>query len=156
MNAKEHWRPVVGFEGLYEVSDQGRVRSLDRVVMRGNGYKQPIRGQVLIAHPNWAERPKVKLRNGDQNREVEVQKLVTEAFPHIKSVVVWRPRKSRPPVVTYADAMKRLATAEEALAWYRAQLASLTLAHAQLTEELAEAKAYPAKILRENSRRMAA
>src|SRR3546814_20628658 len=26
----EEWRPVVGFEGLYEVSDQGRVRSLDR------------------------------------------------------------------------------------------------------------------------------
>jgi len=26
----EQWRPVVGFEGKYEVSDQGRVRSLDR------------------------------------------------------------------------------------------------------------------------------
>lgn len=24
----ERWKPVVGFEGLYEVSDQGRVRSL--------------------------------------------------------------------------------------------------------------------------------
>ena len=28
---KEEWRPVVGWEGLYEVSDLGRVRSLDRV-----------------------------------------------------------------------------------------------------------------------------
>ena len=26
----EQWRPVVGFEGLYEVSDLGRVRSLPR------------------------------------------------------------------------------------------------------------------------------
>lgn len=26
----EQWRAVVGFEGRYEVSDQGRVRSLDR------------------------------------------------------------------------------------------------------------------------------
>lgn len=26
----ERWRPVVGFEGLYEVSDRWRVRSLDR------------------------------------------------------------------------------------------------------------------------------
>lgn len=28
----ETWRPVVGFEGWYEVSDLGRVRSVDRVV----------------------------------------------------------------------------------------------------------------------------
>jgi len=28
----EIWKPVVGFEGAYEVSDHGRVRSLDRVV----------------------------------------------------------------------------------------------------------------------------
>jgi hypothetical protein len=29
----EQWRAVVGFEGSYEVSDQGRVRSLDRAVI---------------------------------------------------------------------------------------------------------------------------
>lgn len=28
----EIWKAIPGFEGLYEVSDQGRVRSLDRVV----------------------------------------------------------------------------------------------------------------------------
>ena len=27
------WKPIVGFEGLYEVSDDGRVRSLNRVVL---------------------------------------------------------------------------------------------------------------------------
>ena len=26
----ESWKPVEGFEGLYEVSNMGRVRSLDR------------------------------------------------------------------------------------------------------------------------------
>ena len=30
----EEWRPVVGYEGLYEVSSYGRVRSVDR-----NRYK---------------------------------------------------------------------------------------------------------------------
>ena len=29
----EQWRPVVGYEGYYEVSDHGRVRSIDRVIM---------------------------------------------------------------------------------------------------------------------------
>jgi hypothetical protein len=33
----EQWKPVVGFEGLYEVSDHGRVRSLDRIVSRPTG-----------------------------------------------------------------------------------------------------------------------
>lgn len=31
----EEWRDVVGFEGLYEVSNKGRVRSLDRMTTRG-------------------------------------------------------------------------------------------------------------------------
>lgn len=45
MHTDEEWRPVVGFEGKYEVSDEGRIRSirrngyLNRVLMPGtNGY----------------------------------------------------------------------------------------------------------------------
>lgn len=32
MSAPEEWRPVVGWEGLYEVSSLGRARSLDREI----------------------------------------------------------------------------------------------------------------------------
>lgn len=32
---EEKWKPVVGFEGLYEVSSLGRVRSLDKIVPTG-------------------------------------------------------------------------------------------------------------------------
>lgn len=39
----ENWRPVPGYEGLYEVSDQGQVRSLDRLNSRGHR----IKGRVL-------------------------------------------------------------------------------------------------------------
>ncbi|MBN7395680.1 HNH endonuclease [Mycobacteroides abscessus subsp. abscessus] len=40
MNAtREQWRPVVGFEGLYEVSDLGRVRTVPRLVSMGRGYR---------------------------------------------------------------------------------------------------------------------
>ena len=42
----ETWAPVPGYEGLYEVSDQGRVRSLERevrVVPHGRkGYDRPV------------------------------------------------------------------------------------------------------------------
>jgi NUMOD4 motif len=42
----EEWLPVVGFEGYYEVSDLGHVRSLDRVVMR-NGREMKLKGREL-------------------------------------------------------------------------------------------------------------
>lgn len=49
MNAtrNEEWRPVVGHERSYEVSDQGRVRSLDRMVPSGHGALRFSRGRVL-------------------------------------------------------------------------------------------------------------
>jgi len=40
----ENWKPVVGFEGLYEVSDLGRVRALETWTRRGRS------GGVLKAH----------------------------------------------------------------------------------------------------------
>ncbi len=46
-NLQEQWRPVPEFEGIYEASNQGRVRSLDRIVSRSDGAKQPWRGRVL-------------------------------------------------------------------------------------------------------------
>jgi len=42
----ETWAPVPGYEGQYEVSDQGRVRSLDRTISHPDGAKQ-ISGQIL-------------------------------------------------------------------------------------------------------------
>lgn len=32
----ETWKPIKGYEGLYEVSNRGNVRSVDRYVMNGN------------------------------------------------------------------------------------------------------------------------
>ena len=36
------WKPIKGYEGLYEVSDKGQVRSLDRINHRGTKYKGRI------------------------------------------------------------------------------------------------------------------
>lgn len=44
----ELWKPVVGFEGLYEVSDMGRVRSLPRRVTDKNGKRTRLwKGKIL-------------------------------------------------------------------------------------------------------------
>ncbi len=43
----ERWLSVVGFEASHEVSDHGRVRSIDRVVQTRAGWTRPWRGRVL-------------------------------------------------------------------------------------------------------------
>lgn len=49
----EKWLPVLGYEGLYEVSDMGRVRSLDRVIFPKPSTLRPghtirfLKGRVL-------------------------------------------------------------------------------------------------------------
>jgi len=43
------WRDVPGFEGLYKISSDGQVKSLDRVVTKSNGRTQTINGR--IKHP---------------------------------------------------------------------------------------------------------
>ena len=40
----EIWKDIEGYEGLYEVSNMGRVRSVERTVWNGKGYfKTPER-----------------------------------------------------------------------------------------------------------------
>ena len=46
--ASERWRDIPRWEGLYQVSDQGRVRSLDRIVPGRSGPTR-YKGKVLKA-----------------------------------------------------------------------------------------------------------
>lgn len=48
VHIKQEWRPIPGYEGLYEVSGQGEVRSLDRVVRYPHGKPDRLfKGKVL-------------------------------------------------------------------------------------------------------------
>lgn len=44
--------PVVGYEGLYEVSDTGVIRSVSRTVLGKDNSQYPFKGRQLCAHPN--------------------------------------------------------------------------------------------------------
>lgn len=43
----EEWRPIKDYEGLYEVSNMGRVRSLDGEIITSNGKKIHLKGKIL-------------------------------------------------------------------------------------------------------------
>jgi hypothetical protein len=80
----EEWRPVVGWEGLYEVSDLGRIRSLDKTVARGRKHTvkifMPARfiGQYRIGRYRnyWG----VVLHRDGKRRLRMVHRLVMDAF----------------------------------------------------------------------------
>lgn len=72
----ETWRPVVGYEGYYEVSNLGRVRSLDRVDRSG----KKRRGRVLRAQPHRDGHLRIRLSRADGGRSFDVHRLVGEAF----------------------------------------------------------------------------
>ena len=74
----EIWKPIAGYEGIYEVSDRGRVRSLDRVDSIGHRWK----GQIIRSH---AVSPRgyqgVALYRGEPRAwQPLVHRLVLEAF----------------------------------------------------------------------------
>lgn len=48
----ETWRPCPGYESTHEVSDEGRVRSLDRVIVSSNGARRQWRGKVIRGSVN--------------------------------------------------------------------------------------------------------
>ena len=43
----EEWRYIPGYEGKYQASSLGRIKSVDRLIMRSNGERLPIKGRVL-------------------------------------------------------------------------------------------------------------
>jgi hypothetical protein len=77
----EEWRPVVGYEGLYEVSNLGQVRSVDRVIVGSRGCQKPLKGKLLkqYAHPKKIY-IKVWLSKEGQKRNWDVHRLVAFAF----------------------------------------------------------------------------
>ena len=44
---EEAWRDVPGYEGYYQVSSRGRVRSVDRVIPHPRLGRQTVRGRLL-------------------------------------------------------------------------------------------------------------
>lgn len=72
----EVWLPVVGYEGSYEVSNRGMVRSIDRINKRG----RRVRGRTLIVRPLPSGRPRVSLSAGGRVVDAYVYHLVLAAF----------------------------------------------------------------------------
>ena len=72
----ETWKNIKGYEGLYQVSSEGRVKSLERKDCLGRIVKE----RVLKTAPNAQGYPIVCLYVGGRQKLFKVHRLVCQAF----------------------------------------------------------------------------
>ena len=72
----ETWRDIEGYEGIYQVSDLGNVRSLDRELADGRKLKGKPRKSVLDKDGY----PRVSLHKNGKQRNFLIHRLVAQAF----------------------------------------------------------------------------
>lgn len=76
----EVWKAVPGYEGLYEVSDQGRVRSVDRLITEKTGKTRYCRGRILKTRVDKEGYPSLQLWRDNRCKLRRVHTIVAEAF----------------------------------------------------------------------------
>ena len=76
----ELWRPVAGYEGWYEVSSKGRVRSLDRIGKGQGSQARFYKGRILAQRKNQKGYLFVELWKNAERSRPQVAHIVARAF----------------------------------------------------------------------------
>jgi hypothetical protein len=81
---KEVWKPVEGYEGLYEISNAGRVKSVSRIVLYKSGFYHKNKGKIMKLTPCSSDKRcnyfRVSLSKNNQVKRFDVHRLVAEHF----------------------------------------------------------------------------
>ena len=77
---KEIWKDIPGYEGYYQVSSLGRVKSLERVVGHTRHGEYTLKGKIRKLSLNTQGYLIVRLSNGGIVKTIKVHKLVAMAF----------------------------------------------------------------------------
>lgn len=89
----EKWKPIKGFEGLYDVSSQGRIRSLQRTKKNKWGGIIEVKERILANGLTPQGYINVLLYNSGTRTTFRAHRLVAEAFipntdnkPHVNHI----------------------------------------------------------------------
>ena len=77
---KEIWKDIEGYKGLYQVSNLGRVKSLDKLKKVRNNGLQPIKEKILRNRYNEKGYSIVCLCKNGEHKDCRVHRLVASAF----------------------------------------------------------------------------
>jgi len=75
----EIWKNIKGYEGLYQVSSEGRVKSLERKVPKEDG-ERTVKERFLKPYMDRGGYLQVGLCAGRKRKTLKVHRLVCEAF----------------------------------------------------------------------------
>lgn len=76
----EEWKEISGYEGYYEVSSYGNVRTMRRDVERSDGVILHYEPKICNQRLNYNGYPVVKLSKNAKSRYFPVHRLVAQAF----------------------------------------------------------------------------
>lgn len=78
---KEEWKDITGYEGLYQVSNLGRIKSLDRYIKGRNNCDRLIKGQIIntysISNSGYKQ---IRLSLKHKKTSYYIHRLVAQAF----------------------------------------------------------------------------
>lgn len=75
----EEWRDITGYEGLYQVSSIGRVKSLERIVKYRNGHHKPQKENISYQRPKNGYLLVGLYKEGDEKKAL-AHRIVAETF----------------------------------------------------------------------------
>lgn len=76
----EEWRDIKGYEGLYQVSNEGRVRSLERTITYKDGRERLVKEKFVTPHKNSNGHLKFRLSKNGILSEIQAHRLIAEIF----------------------------------------------------------------------------
>ena len=80
-DTEEIWKPIPGYEGLYEVSNKGRVKSLERDIICKNGVKRHYKERIMNGSLDTRGYLQVSLGNNKGERKfLWVHQIVATTF----------------------------------------------------------------------------
>lgn len=89
---EEIWEPVVGYEGYYEISNLGKVKSVERFVKQGNSIRH-VKEKIKNIHLNDYGYPCITLCRNRISKSIPIHILIAKAFipnpenkPHVDHI----------------------------------------------------------------------
>lgn len=76
----EKWKDIKGYEGYYQISNKGRVKSLNRIVYKKNGRKHTWKERILNHYISKTGYCFIKLRVNNEVSGFSIHRLVLSHF----------------------------------------------------------------------------